>query len=103
MRRQHNGRDIRDGALEVRDDIARVSAECLARSVLVNLRRTEVTQTLRQQIGDLTLVKCGAADGNQLEKFVQYTLFVNHGCLLSEEENNHKGNRGEQHRERVAL
>ena len=69
----------------------------------MNLRRTEVTQTRCQQIGDLTLIECGAADGNQLEKFVQYTLFVNHGCLLSKEENNHKGDCGEQHRERVAL
>ena len=103
VRREHDGRYPCDCTFESCDDIARAAAECPARFVLVNLCRTERAQTCCQQIGDLTLVERGAADGDESEEIVQDAFLVNHDVPPSKEEDDHKGDGGEEHRQRVAF
>ena len=78
MRREHHGRRIRRRPLKIRDDIAAVAAEELSRSILVNLRRTELTQTRREEIANLALIERRAADGDEVQEIVQDSLLINH-------------------------
>ena len=75
---REQGTAIRRRSLKIRDDIAAVAAEELSRSILVNLRRTELTQACREKIANLALIERRAADGDELQELVQNSFLIDH-------------------------
>ena len=75
---EHRGRCARRRPLKIRDDIAAAAAEELSRSILVNLRRAELTQARREEIADLALIERRAADGDEMQEIVQDSLLIDH-------------------------